>query len=176
MEISSRVRPIPTLPIPLEAMSWRNLNVFRHNQRGPDFYLECLRYAQFLWLRELPARAILCLDRALGADLNGSECCLDEFPLPYAALAEMLKESPQEVFIGNPRVHFQHYADRLGPPRKEVRKWRAWACWAITRTICPDLPADPKHDVIEPKTEAIDENLKTLGHPNESQLWKSALK
>lgn len=175
MNTINEIIPIPNLPTPNANMSWRDLNAFRMNQRGSDFYVTCLSYAQFLWSKELPARAILCLDRALGAELHGNEACLDKHPLPYHALAFIIKNVPPDAFIGNPRVHFQHYADRLGPPRKDIRKWRSWACWAIVRNLRPDWPNDPKHTVVEPQFDEIERNLRLHGHTGEAELWRKAL-
>ena len=156
-------------------MDWRDLNRFASSDRGADFYKTCLEYGQILWRQRLPARAILCLDRAWGADLSGREDILKEWPLPYDALVYILREAPSDVFLGNPRVHFQHYADRLGEPRIEQRKWRSWACWALSCKARPDLPGDPKHEVEEPSLEKIAEMLYTHGHAGETALWASAL-
>lgn len=155
-------------------MDWRALNRFRKDERRGDFYRTCLQYAQHLWLQRLPARAILCLDRALGADLIGDEPALLDWPLPYAPLVEILKAAPSDAFLGNPRVHFQHYADRLGEPRREQRKWRAWACWDLTQATLPELPSDPRHQVDYPSLTQITEQLAQHGHPGEVELWQSA--
>ncbi|MDQ8202400.1 hypothetical protein [Pelagicoccus sp. SDUM812003] len=175
MDSLSPLQPIPSLPAPEPEMSWRSLNRFRQDQRREAFYLTCLRYGQHLWLQRLPARAILCLDRAWGAELQGHEAVLRKWPLPYLALLQLLKAAPADAFLGNPRVHFQHYADRLGAPRIEQRKWRSWACWALTRAALPDLPGDPKHQVEEPTLETIARMLDLHGHPGETQLWQSTL-
>lgn len=136
--------------------------------------MACLEYGQHLWLNQLPARAILCLDRAWGADLTGHEPVLQDWPLPYAPLVYLLQNAPEAAFLGNPRVHFQHYADRLSEPRIEQRKWRSWACWALTRAALPHLPGDPKHQVAEPTLDQIATALNAHGHPGETQLWHSA--
>ena len=156
-------------------MDWRSLNRFGKDDRGEAFYFACLQYGQVLWRQSLPARAILCLDRAWGADLEGSEAILKEWPLPYAALVDILQRAPSDSFLGNPRVHFQHYADRLGPPRQIQRKWRSWACWTLTCSVRPDLPGDPKHEVLEPTIEEISEQLEKHGISGEKDLWKSLL-
>ncbi len=170
----SPIQNLPGLPDPEPDMSWRSLNRFRENERRADFYLCCLKYGQHLWRQRLPARAILCLDRACGADLEGTEPVLDQWPLPYAALVALLQRAPADSFIGNPRVHFQHYADRLGPPRRDQRKWRSWACWALTRATLPELNGDPKHQVEEPSLQIIEAKLHAHGHPGEVELWQSA--
>ncbi|MBK1878917.1 hypothetical protein [Pelagicoccus mobilis] len=164
---------LETLPPAKPGMDWRALNRYRKEDRGAAFYLTCLQYAQHLWQQRLPARSILCLDRAWGADLQGDEAVLKEWPLPYAALVDILKAAPDGAFLGNPRVHFQHYADRLGEPRREQRKWRAWACWDLTRATLPQLPGDPRHKVDYPSHPEISEQLALHGHPAEVELWLS---
>jgi hypothetical protein len=155
-------------------MSWRALSA-HGDERGTAFYLTLLAYAQDLWCRGLAARAMLCLDRALGADLRGNEPELTHWPLPYAAMAWFLAHPPPGVFTGNPRVHFQHYADRMNEPRRAQRRARAWACWALTRAIRPELPGDPRHQVIEPTLSEIAGQLDAHGLPGETELWRSVL-
>lgn len=142
--------------------------------RDGAFYLTALTYGQYLWQRGLAARAILCLDRALGADLRGPEPELQAWPLPYAAMGWLLKNTPEGVFIGNPRVHFQHLADRMNEPRRDQRRWRTWACWSIARTVRPEYPADPKHPVVEPDDALIARRLEIHGLPGEALLWLAA--
>ena len=167
--------PCPHLPKPRPNLDWRSLNQFRAEQRGAEFYHACLEYGHDLWLRHLPARALLCLDRAMGADLKGNEPILEQFPLPYAAMHWFMAHTPTDVFIGNPRVHFQHYADRLKEPRRDQRRWRSWACWALAKKTNPAWPGDPKHNVEEPTLDQIEEALQTHGHPRESNLWHGVL-
>lgn len=133
--------------------------------------MACLEYGHALWQRGYAARAILCLDRAFGADLRGDEKELKEWPLPYAAMKWLIANTPPEIFLGNPRVHFQHYAGRMNEPRREQRRWRAWACWAIARAVRPDLAGDPKHVVVEPTLEEIAMRLVEYGFVGEVELW-----
>jgi hypothetical protein len=140
------------------------------------FYQDCLEYGHALWQRALAARAILCLDRAFGADLRGDEPVLGRWPLPYAAMGWLIARTPVEVFIGNPRVHFQHYAGRMNAPRRDQRVGRAWACWALTRAVRPELPGDPRHPIAEPSIQEIDRALRVHGHPGEADLWHQAMK
>lgn len=165
----------PHLPAPRAGLDWRVLHAFREQERGAEFYLACLEYGHALWLRGYAARAILCLDRAFGADLRGDEAVLKEWPLPYAAMAWFIRHTPANVFIGNPRVHFQHYAGRMNEPRREQRRWRAWAGWALARAVRPELPGDPKHRIAEPTLEEIDAKLRAHGHPGEPELWRAVL-
>jgi len=172
-------RPLPRcphLPPPPAAMDWRALRA-HGGDRGPEFYLTALRYGHFLWRRGRPARAILCLDRALGADLRGRRgaSARSAWPLPYAALAWILGRVPPGVFLGNPRVHFEHLALRMNEPRRDLRRWRAWACWAITRRVRPHLPGDPRGRAHEPDEATIGAQLARHGGAAEAALWRGVL-
>jgi hypothetical protein len=172
----SQLPPCPHLPAPRAGLDWRSLHAHRETDRGAEFYQDCLEYGHALWQRGLPARAVLCLDRALGADLRGNESVLASWPLPYAAMAWLIGCTPTELSVGNPRVHFQHYAGRMNDPRREQRRARAWACWALTRIVRPELPGDPRHQIAEPTTEEIAAALRAHGHPGEGELWHEAMK
>lgn len=165
----------PHLPAARPELDWRSLHRHREAGRGELFYRDCLEYGHCLWERGLAARALLCLDRAFGADLRGDEPVLRDYPLPYAATAWMVGRVPPGVFIGNPRVHFQHYADRMNEPRREQRRWRAWACWALVRRVRPEWPGDPRHLVKEPAEAAIAAGLRVAGHRGEEALWQGCL-
>ncbi len=173
--MSRPLPPCPHLPALRPGLDWRVLHRFRAEERGAEFYFACLEYGQAQWTRGHAARALLCLDRALGADLRGDEAVLREWPLPYAAMAWCIGHCPADVFIGNPRVHFQHYADRMNEPRKDQRRWRAWACWALTRAVRPELPGDPRHQVVEPTVDEIDRRLSQFGLAGEADLWRRVL-
>ena len=168
--------PCPHLPAPRAGLDWRALHAFREADRGAEFYLACLEYGHSLWQRGFAARAILCLDRAFAAELSGAEPVLVRWPLPYAAMAWIISHTPPEIFIGNPRVHFQHYADRMNEPRREQRRWRAWACWALARAVRPELPGDPKHRVVEPTLDVIAAALLAEGHAGEREFWETTMK
>lgn len=169
-----RLAPCPLLPSAPSTMDASALTA-HGEERGGTFYLTCLTYGQHLWERGFAARAILCLDRALGADLRGDEPELARWPLPYAAMGWFLGHTPPGVFFGNPRVHFQHLADRMNEPRREQRRWRTWACWAISRRVLPHLPGDPRHQVVEPTAEYIRAQLERHGLPGEAALWQADL-
>jgi hypothetical protein len=166
----------PHLPAPRAGLDWRSLHAHREAERGAEFYLACLEYGHALWRRGFAARALLCLDRALGADLRGDEPVLLDWPLPYAAMAWLIAHTPAETFLGNPRVHFQHYAGRMNEPRRAQRVARAWACWALVRVVAPELPGDSRHEIAEPSPEEVAAALRTHGHPGEVELWREAMK
>ncbi len=172
----SPLTPCPHLPAPRAGLDWRSLHAHRGAGRGGEFYLVCLEYGHALWQRGLAARAILCLDRALGADLRGDEPVLNAWPLPYAAMAWFIRHTPPELMVGNARVHFQHYAGRMNEPRRDQRQTRAWACWALVRAVAPELPGDPRHEITEPTIEEIAAALRSHGHAGEDELWRAALK
>lgn len=165
----------PYLPPPLPDMDAGALSSHGPS-RDAAFYLTALTYAHSLWQRGLAARAILSLDRALGADLRGDEPVLQQWPLPYQPMAWFLRHTPSEVFIGNPRVHFQHLADRMNEPRREQRRWRIWACWQICRVVRPEFGADPKHAVVEPSMDHISAQLTTHGIPGEAVQWRDVVR
>ena len=173
--MSAMLPPCPHLPVPRAGLDWRTLQRFRNERRGAEFYFACVEYAQVLWQRGLAARALLCLDRALGAELQGDESVLRDWPLPYAAMAWCIAHCPEGRFIGNPRVHFQHYAGRMNEPRREQRRWRAWACWALVRAVRPALSGDSHHPVEEPSLQKIEAQLATHGLPGEVDRWRAVL-
>jgi hypothetical protein len=165
----------PHLPAAVPGMDWRSLHAFRDAARGGGFYLECLRYGASLWEAGFAARSLLCLDRAMGADLSGNEPELIAHPMPYAAMAWIIAHAPDGVFLGNPRVHFQHYAGRMNEPRREQRVWRAWGCWALTRAVRPELPADARHRIAEPSVDDITGALRRVGLRGEAALFLTTL-
>jgi len=158
----------------LSAVSMRRVG----QDRGEVFYDLALRCAQSLCQRGLPAQAILLLNRAFSADLTGHEPVLREWPPPYRAMRWILEQRSEAHFIGNPRRHFQHLATRMVEPRRELRSWRAWACWAIACEVFPEVPGDlvqlEREGIVEPSMAEIIEQLKIIGLPGEAELWRSA--
>ncbi len=143
--------------------------------RGAGFYHAALETAQSLWLQGLPAQALLQINRAMAADLDGDEEVLSEWPMPYAAAAWVMRQRREDQFIGNPRRHYQHLATRMVGPRKELRTWRAWACWALACRIFPEMPADreqiEREGVVEPSVDDIAGKLAVLGAHREAEAW-----
>jgi len=169
-----RLPPCPYLP-PAPAVMDAAALTAHEESRGGAFYITALTYGQYLWQRGLVARAMLKLNRGFGADLNGDEPELAQWPLPYAAMGWFLRLAPADVFIGNPRVHFQHLADRMNEPRRDQRRWRAWACWWLARMVRPEFPGDPRHEVNEPTFEEIFAALQQYGHPGEAERWRKLI-
>jgi hypothetical protein len=155
-------------------MTWRDLESAREAGE-PAHYLACLRYGQFLWTEGLPARSLLAVDRGLFCDVPSGHPVMASHPLPYAAIRWMVTQDIGESFIGNPRVHYQHLADRVRGGREHRVRWRAWAAWAVVRAARPDWPADPRHEVTEPTAEEIEAGLRAHGVDGEPLVWNAAL-
>ncbi|HEX9784204.1 MAG TPA: hypothetical protein VGA56_15920 [Opitutaceae bacterium] len=168
-----RFATCPFLPMPDGEMDWRSLNELRG---GADarLYVRCLAYSQLLWRRGLAARALLAADRALFYEVASEDPATEGHPLPYRAIAWIVAHTPPRVFIGNPRIHYQHLADRVRGARALQRRWRAWACWSLVRLARPELPPDPKHAVLEPSMDAIAQALVQHGVSNELPWWRQA--
>jgi hypothetical protein len=149
--------------------------------RSAVFYLASLHYAQSQWQRGLPAQAILQLNRALACPLALAEPILAEHPLPYRAMAWMIRQQRDGQFLGNPRRHFQHLATRMVEPNKELRVWRAWACWYMAKEILPEdaFPGDQEQiqaeGVVEPTWEEIAHSLTILSPADDLLRWEEAL-
>ncbi len=168
----------PHLPLPERPLTAASITGAGRD-RGPAFYELALECAQSLWLAGLPAQALLLINRSFSADLRGDEPVLRLWPLPYAAAAWVMRHHDPRHFIGNPRRHYQHLATRMVEPRRELRTWRAWACWAMACSLFPELPADEKQldeeAVVEPSRPAIAAHLERLGLPGEVLVWQQAL-
>lgn len=150
--------------------------------RGAVFYETALRYAQSLWRRGFPAKSLLLCSRAMAADLHQGDEILRRFPLPYQAVAWMLVNRREGQFLGNPRLHFQHLASRMVEPRKELRTWRAWACWYLAKELLEqdEFPGDWEQirhqSVVEPTHDEIGQRLHQLSPLNDDRMWNEALR
>ena len=164
----------PNLPAPAAAMSWRDLEAAAAAGE-PAHYLACLRYARQLWEEGLPARSLLALDRALFCDVPPGDPARVAHPLPYATVGWMVAQDVGGAFFGNPRVHYQHLADRVRGPRAARVGWRSWAAWSVVRAVRPEWPGDPRHAVEEPTAAAIEAGLRALGGEAEVAPWRAAL-
>jgi hypothetical protein len=146
-------------------------------ERSASFYEACHLYAQSLWQQGFPAKCILALNRALSCVLPADAPVLQRLPLPYRALAWLLMHRPAGQFIGNPTRHWQHLATRMVEPNKELRLWRAWACWYLAKEILPEseFPPDLKQireeGIIEPTRDIISSQLP----PEDKARWHEAV-
>jgi GNAT superfamily N-acetyltransferase len=150
-------------------------------ERGVVFYETCHLYAQSLWQQGFPAKCILALNRALSCVLPANEPVMQRLPLPYQALAWLLIHRPAGQFIGNPTRHWQHLATRMVEPNKQLRSWRAWACWYLAKEILPEdeFPPDLKQireeAVVEPTWAEISRHLAELSPADDLSRWQAAL-
>lgn len=173
--MAATLPPCPLLPEPLLRMSWRDLEAAKAIDE-PTHYLTCLRYARQLWETDgLPARALLAVDRGLFCDVPAGDAALAQHPLPYAVVGWMVRQDVGSAFLGNPRVHYQHLADRVRGPREQRVRWRSWAAWAVVRRVRPDFPADTRHEVREPDGTEIEAGLREHGVEGEVGTWRAAL-
>lgn len=151
-------------------------------QRNEQFYLAALTYAQSLWRVGKPAQAILQLNKALSADLDGREEVLVKYPAPYEAVLWVIKNAPCEVFLGNPVRHFQHLATRVSGLRKEIRSWRAWACFHLSRSIlnAAEFPSDweqvEREKLIFPEWSTVVEEIEKSGWRGEAEVLRALMK
>lgn len=158
---------------------WKSADVSTLGEdRGPAFYEASLQYAQSQWRCGLPGQALLQINRSFVCALKTEEM---RWPSAYKAVAWLLAQRREGQFIGNPRRHFQHLATRMVEPNKELRTWRAWACWDIARSMLPEaeFPGDMKQiraeGVVEPTREGIELKLGTLSPADDVRRWREAL-
>jgi GNAT superfamily N-acetyltransferase len=172
--------PCPLLPGENRHYDHTDIEALNH-ERGPLFYETALHYAQSLWREGFPAKSILIINRALSLPLSAGEPILAKWPLPYQALVWIMQHRVEGQFIGNPRRHWQHLATRMVEPNKELRTWRAWACWYLAQVILPEAeyPADQKQireeQIVEPTQEQIATHLRRLSPARDEDSWLHAL-
>ncbi len=153
---------------------------FRGNYDA-EYYRAALRYAQSLWLEGKAAQSLLQLNKALMADLEGSADVLSEWPLPYAAMCWVIEQCPAGEFLGNPVRHYQHLATRMRGPRPELRTWRAWACFYLSRSILPEdqYPPDARQiareGIVVPEWEEVLRKLGEMGLPGEAAVVRAVM-
>ena len=175
------IEPCPFLPQVDEPLRAAAMKQFGKAERGPVFYEQALKCAQSLWLQGLPAQAMLQMNRAFGADLEIEDPILDQYPLPFQAMAWVMKNRLPDQFIGNPRRHFQHFATRMNEPHLEQRTWRAWGCWWLACLIFSEseFPDDEQQiaeeGLVLPKFESIKAGLDRFGLKGEAETWMLAV-
>lgn len=151
---------------------------YSRSQRGTqDYYFSTLSCAQSLWLQGKPAQALLQLNHTLSI-INPPP---SKWPLPYEAIFWILTHRHQGGFMGNPVRHFQHLASRMSEPNKEIRSWRAWACFHLAQSILPDEEFPPDHQQIKkenldiPNWDETLEKISLLTSAKETELLRKLL-
>ena len=172
--------PCPLLPSIERAITSAEVHALGKD-RGPAFYELSLKYAQSQWCAGVPAQAMLQVNRAFACALSADEPVLAELPLPYKVMAWLMMNRRDDRFIGNPRRHFQHLATRMVEPNKELRSWRAWACWYLAKGVLPEeeFPGDMKQireeGIVEPTFAMIAAKLREFSPADDEQRWREAI-
>lgn len=171
--------PCPFLPLLDRTLSHEDVRALGAD-RSARFHHMALAYGQTMWRSGFPAKALLLLSRALSCRLEDVSL-LEERAMPYHAVAWIVHHRPEGRFIGNPRLHYQHLASRMVEPNRELRRWRAWACWYLARVLLPesDYPSDTRQireeSTVEPRQGDIAQRLKELSPRDDLAAWESAL-
>ena len=154
-------------------MSYRDLRSCSGSQASPAprLFAAATAYAQHLWLRDQPARAILALCRALYLDPVQLGPGHDQ---PYPAFAWFLRQPRTNGFLGNPRASFARQATRI-PASQLLKRHRAWALWHITVQFRPDLPPDPATPEQPLGMQTLRARLNAAGLPGEGDQFLLAL-
>ncbi|MFO7725366.1 MAG: hypothetical protein R6V45_07440 [Oceanipulchritudo sp.] len=163
----------PFLPLPPGTMSYRDLQKAAADPaNGAGLLHHAARtYANYLWIRQQPARAILALCRAVY--LNPSD--LDPATRqPYEALVWMLRQYSGQGFLGNPRISFSRQATRM-PPGRPLKRLRAWALWHLSHRSLPWLPPDPQVIEKAPAPCHLAYRLNGLGLSHEGDRFSEAM-
>lgn len=128
--MNPRVEACPFLPKEVDGWTLERLRV--HGRvRDAEFFAAVCRCAQGLWQQGKPAQALLQLNRALAVEPRFVASAAE---LPYQAMRWIIQHAG-ERFIGNPVRHFQHLATRVNEPNRELRSWRAWACFHLASGV-----------------------------------------
>lgn len=136
----------PFLPIAHHVMRPSEARAARDTGSDDSYYIAALTCAQSLWLEGKPAQSILQLNHALSLRLPDHSPALIQWQLPYRAKIWILKNRLHTEFLGNPVRHYQHLATRVSGQRRELRSWRAWACFHLAEQNLPskEFPRDER--------------------------------
>ena len=169
----------PFLPHANEPMSPSDSRAVRNSLDQSSYYLSALTCAQSLWLQGKPAQALLQLNHSLAVKLSKADTIKYQWPPPFQAIAWILSRRHETGFMGNPVRHYQHLASRMSGPNKELRTWRAWACFHLAQEILPaDLfPHDQsqidKEQLIIPGWNVVIEQLEVIDPNSDNLILKS---
>jgi ribosomal protein S18 acetylase RimI-like enzyme len=180
------MEPCPFLPLPDRPFTHDDIHALGAD-RSERFYFTAMSYAQALWLAAFPAKALLLVNRALSCALP--QVLLHDpgsgepgySPAPYHAKAWIMHYRAADKFIGNPCRHYQHLATRMVEPHKELRTWRAWACWYLAKELLPESEFPPdtqqvrEEQVVKPTRALIAEQLARWSPSDDLSAWQDAL-
>lgn len=136
--------PAPEVIRPSDTRALREGSQGSQGSQRETYYLASLCCAQSLWLQGKPAQALLQLNHALGVEIGADSEAVIQWPLPYQAKVWIFTRRHEDGFMGNPVRHYQHLASRMSGPNKELRSWRAWACFHLAEKVLPaaEFPRD----------------------------------
>ena len=163
--------------MPVASSKLNASHTLKHRKECAElFYLSCLELSQSYWIQGKQAQSILQINKALMADI-------DDFKnfSPYMALSWLLKNRRNGEFLGNPVLHFQHLATRMSGLRKDLRIYRAWACFYISKYILPskefpeDLDQISKESLVFPDINEVYSKLNVTGLLSECDFFLEAL-
>ena len=166
----------PFLPKAPHVMRPSEARITRETKSAEDYYISALTCAQSLWLEGKPAQSLLQLNHALSIHLPYNTLALTKWQLPYRAKIWLFKNHLETEFLGNPVRHYQHLATRVSGQNKELRSWRAWACFHLAEQQLPHnkFPRD-EHQIKEeklhiPSREEVHLQISVLGSNAEMML------
>lgn len=173
---SMLVPSCPFLPESSCNMSYRAMRQARLSDNWDMHYYQALQYAQFLWQDGRAGRALLALARGLYcSDAVSDRRILEQWPLPYQAMAWIVVSQDAEDFPGNPLLSFYNQASRMPAHFPPSRQWRAWAVWAVIDAVRPQLASSRIDRGAAPSVLQIECQLKRCGLMGEWQVWRAVL-
>lgn len=168
----------PFLPAAPDVLKPSDTRRLRDGDDRGAYYLAALTCAQSLWLQGKPAQALLQLNLALGVEMAADTRELVQWPLPYQAKVWIFTRRHEDGFMGNPVRHYQHLASRMSGPNKELRSWRAWACFHLAERVLPadefprDLRQIEKEKLIIPSWDTTLQHIDKLGTSAEADYLR----
>ncbi len=146
------------------------------NECCAAYFQACLELAQSLWRSGFPAQAVLQLDKSFMVRHPKN------LPLAYHAIIWLIKNTPEDQFLGNPVRHFQHLASRMNmkQPNAELRIWRAWICFHLAELSFPtsysrDHEQITCEELTIPSPEVAFRKISELSDQAESEILKTLL-
>ena len=163
-DISEPRIPCPFLPRPEKDMTYRD------TQDRQSLFPRACAYANFLWMKGMPARAILALCRGIYLPPGDNPAGRIQ---PYRAYVWLLQHHRGQGFLGNPRISFARQATRI-PSAQSLKIHRAWAMWYLSTTTLPDLPPDGRVLECPPSADKLARYLNASGVPGEGETFLTA--
>lgn len=166
----------PFLPAAHHVMRPSEARLIRETGTDEEYYMAALTCAQSIWLEGKPAQSLLQLNHALSILLPQQSPVLREWPLPYEAKLWLFENRSDAEFLGNPVRHYQHLATRVSGHQKELRSWRAWACFHLAEQRLPhnEFPRDAQQIKVEslkiPPWDDVIPHISALSSDKESLL------